>query len=433
MPKYGPTEEESQRVAQREEARRVRRYFEHEQEKRRQVFRQRELTAAASRAAFRRDDPGATGVRRGLAGRQRRQAEFEARVEERGKTPRRQAQIRATLRRATSASDLLEQVRAMRAQAHTEGVYRSAHNNFVAACAMLGCSSQTYSLEGLTGLALIYVDAWKNTSSGLSDLFSRLGMFAAAAGREWITVEEQAELRSIRLMIERQFPSTTVGAKALTWTDLDPLLARLRPRAEMGDLYAAQIVAMLLVAHECMMRGNEYLERALLVEDVRIVPAGASSGNGGIVLATFLTKTRKDNYDERDDMRIAAARPKEPHHCPRLALERYLELAELGEKDVLFPRRTESGAVKVAKGEKESGFTYSQFTAILRKELALSGVKDAETFVARSMRAGGHTDFAADGMDLRVIGMLGGWKDIKSQARYMRLAMAGLKALSHAQ
>ena len=409
-------------------------FYRREQQKRREAFRLRERKAAASQADFRADVPGATGVRRGLDARRMLQAEFEGKLAARGKTPGKQKRLRAALRDATSASDLLAQVRGFRNCDYLEGVYRSAHNSYAKACALIGCSSFTYSMEGLVALACIYVDAWKNKSSGLSDLFTRLNKFAVAAERKWITADEQAELRSIRLMLERQFPCITVGAKALTWVELDPLLARLQPRAERGDVYAAQVVAMMLLAHECMMRGTEYLERALLVEDIRLVEAGPLSGDGGIIAITYLAKMRKSNHDERDDLRIAVARPTEPHRCARRAMRIYLQLANLKAEDVIFPWRASNGEIKVHKaGEREGGFTYSQFTALLRKELALAGVKNAEDFVARSMRAGGHTDYAAEGMDVRVIGMVGGWKTAQAQSRYMRLAMAGLKALSRSR
>lgn len=409
-------------------------FYQREQQKRREAFTQLEREADVSRAAFRADTPGATGVRRGLDTRQANQVEYEQKLAERGKTPYKQKRLRAAIRAATSASELLVKVREFRKNDYLTGVYRSAHNSFARACAVIGCSSLTHSMEGLVALACVYVDAWKYKSSGLSDLFTRLGKFAVAAERTWITVDEQAELRSVRLMLERQFPSITVGAKALTWAELDLLLARLQPLAEHGDIYAAQVVAMVLLAHECMMRGTEYLERALLVEDLRLVEAGPSSGNGGVIAETFLAKTRQSVHDERDDLRIAAARPEEPQHCALRAMKLYLKLAKRAAKDVAFPWRASSGETKVPKaGEQEAGFTYNQFTALLRKELALSGVENAEDFVARSMRAGGHTDYAAEGMDMRVIGMIGGWKTAEAQSRYMRLAMSGLKALSRAR
>jgi hypothetical protein len=331
-------------------------FFLREQQKRREAFRRRESEMVASQADFRADVPGATGGRRGLDARQVIQAEFEGKLAERGKTPGKQKRLRVAVRSATSASDLLAQVRGFRNSDYLEGVYRSAHNSYARACALMGCSSLTYSMEGLVALACIYVEAWKYKSSGLSDLFTRLSKFAIAAERRWITADEQAELRSIRLMLERQFPCITVGAKALTWVELDPLLARLHLRVERGDVYAAQVVAMVLLAHECMMRGTEYLERALLVEDIRLVEAGPLSGNGGVIAITYLAKMRKSNHDERDDLRIAVARPMEPHHCARRAMGIYLQLAGLDAKDVAFrgaqaavrPRCTRPASVRRA-------------------------------------------------------------------------------------
>lgn len=363
--------------------------------------------------------------------RQRAQVSFEAKLVERGKAPALQRKVSDIVRGARSGAELLASLRAMNVDKYTMGVYRSAHNNYVRACLLFDAGlSQTYSLEGLTVLVCIYVETWKRQSSGLSDLITRLKRFARAAGRPWISAEEEEELTSVRRMLERQFPSMVIGAKALTWAELDPLLEMLQAEALSGIVFSAQIMAMVLMAHDCMMRGNEYLGRSLLREDVKLVQAGPLSGLGGLVVICFMTKTRKLQFDERDDLRLARARPREPLHCAMLAMQTYLSLTGLEEKDVLFPRRSEDGKVVESKDHVEKGFSYDQFTAVLRKQLKRAKVPEAESFVARSMRAGGHTDFAAEGVDSSIIGMLGGWKDVKSQARYMRLAKAGLKALS---
>lgn len=404
-------------------------YFEKQQAKRRAEFRERLAGRDADRAAFRRNEPGATGSSRKLDVRQRAQVVFEAKLAERGKAPAQQKKVSSIVRGARSGAELLASLRAMNVAKYTTGVYRSAHNNYVRACLLFDTGlGQTYSLEGLTVLVCIYVETWKRQSSSLSDLITRLKRFARAADRPWISAEEEEELTSVRRMLERQFPSMVIGAKALTWAELDPLLELLQAEALSGNIFSAQVMAMVLMAHDCMMRGNEYLGRSLLREDVKLVQAGPHSGLGGLIVICFMTKTRKLEFDERDDLRLAVARPREPRRCARLAMQTYLSLADLQEKDVLFPRRSEDGTVVESV---EKGFSYDQFTAVLRKQLRRAKVPEAESFVARSMRAGGHTDFAAEGVDSSIIGMMGGWKDVKSQARYMRLAKAGLKALSY--
>jgi len=381
-------------------------------------------------ADFRSGAPAAATSPRELNARQQQRRQLKEKLAARGKTPKQQNELDRLARKANSANELLSGVRQLQHDKHTKGVYLSAHRNYVKACELYRTASTTYTLEGLTALAFAYVVAWELQSSSLSDLLTRLKQFAQAAKREWIAPEEEAELRGVRLMLERQYPSMTIGAKALTWLELDPLLNRLLPRAEGGDVYAAQVIAMALLAHECMLRGNEYLGRSLLHEDVRIFEASATNGNGGVAIVVYMPKANKDNHDERDSLRLAVARPKEPLHCPRRAVQRYLALERLKGSDVLFPRRLEDGSIVMSKDGIQNGFSYDQFTAVLRKELAKAGVADATSFVARSFRSGGHTDFAAEGVDDRVIGMLGGWKDPKSQARYMRMAKAGFKILS---
>jgi hypothetical protein len=399
--------------------------------KRRAVFDRQRAEECELRSAWTAGEPGATGRRRGLGKRQRDTAVFYGKLAERGKMPKGQSALRAAARGTRSPQDLLSEVRRMQVVKYTSGHYLSAQNNYVEACELKGDSSETYTLARLVTLCIVYVETWACKSTGLSDLLTRLRHFARAAGRDWITAAEQEDLRSIRMMIERQFPAHTVGAKALTWKELDPLLERLQDRARRGDVYAAQIGAMVLLAHDAMLRGNEYLGRSLLVEDVRVVEAGPESGLGGLVAVVFMTKTRKNEHDERDDTRLAVAHPECLRHCSRYWLKHYLSLANPGQKDVLFPRRSVGGEVVLDKNGMDTGFSYRQFTAVLRKELEAAGVPEAQSFVARSMRSGGHSDYAADGVELPVIGMIGGWKDVQSQARYMRLAKAGLKALSN--
>ena len=359
-------------------------------------------------------------------------AEFDEGLAARGKTPKsRNALIKLGLQ-ARSASEIAKGVRGLRAEQHLSGVFLSAQRTFGRACAFYHEADPTiYTLERLISMCIWYVhpDMHACQSSGLSDLISRLKLYCLAMGREWVSAQQADELGSIRRMLEWQFPSVRRSAAALTWSDLDPLLGVLEAKAAVGNVFAAQIGAMVVLAHECMFRGSEFLQKSLLTEDVRCVQPGSDSGHGGVIVVVWVPKTSKDEHDEVNNSRIAVSRPREPLHDAKRWLERYLTLAKPGPKELIFPHRNESGIIVRKKGA-SVGFSYQEFTRLLREQLREAGVANADLFVARSMRAGGHTDYAAEGVDMPTIGIMGGWKDIRSQARYMRLMKAGLKAMS---
>lgn len=323
---------------------------------------------------------------------------------------------------AQSATALGQAVARANLDRLTRGKYLTALRDYVRVCNERGECDQPITAAKVVALLADYVAVRGNQGPGMSQLLSRLTGACQGAGLQWLSPTDDAYVRGQMRTLASLFPYVVQPAAAITYAELDVVVASLQ--AQPG-LASAQLVAMMLLAHDAMLRGSEFCDGHLLVKDVEVVEEGAGAGRGGLELSLYFRKMSK----VRQDTRETGTKVVRKHHQLRdtvKAVREYITAAGLKPDDPLFQLRDpETNSVTNA-----NGFPYPAFTLAVRAAFRAAGVPNADCYTGRGLRAGGHTDLYREVQDFELIGLLGGWKSARAQALYLRAQKINFSFLS---
>ena len=323
---------------------------------------------------------------------------------------------------AQSATELGQAVARANLDRLTSGKYLTALRDYARVCAERGEDDQPITAAKVVALLTDYVAVRGNQGTGMSQLLSRLTGACQGAGLQWLSPTDDAYVRRQMRMLAGLFPYVVQPAAAITYAELDVVVASLQSRP---GLASAQLVAMMLLGHDAMLRGSEFCDGHLLVKDVEVVEEGEGAGRGGLELTLLFRKMSK----VRQDARETGTKVVRKHHPLRdtvKAVREYITAAGLKPDDPLFQLRDpETNSVTNA-----NGFPYPAFTLAVRAAFRAAGVPNADCYTGRGLRAGGHTDLYREVQDFELIGLLGGWKSARAQALYLRAQKINFSFLS---
>ncbi len=323
--------------------------------------------------------------------------------------------------RGGSATDLGQMVQRLRAEHATSGVYATAWRDYESVCRARGEATLPLTAAKVLAMAVDYVARRGNQAKGVSALVTRLKAYALTTGVWSMSADDEERMRGDSRFLVGHFPYAVKPAAAITYEELDQALAWLA-RQPPTD-WTRMMRAVMTVMHGGLLRGSETTDGHLLVRDAKRVHASDREGRGGYRLELAWRKKRKLAFDPRDAYTMIVKRDNEAR-CPVQALDDYLAKARLRPEEPLFVERARSG--KATGG----GLSYDSLTRQIREVFQAAGVVNAYQFTGRGFRAGGHTDLYREVRDFNLIGLLGGWKDPKSQLLYLRLNCLSFAHLS---
>ena len=362
--------------------------------------------------------PGNSAVGRALA-------ELSAHGHDDGPKKGARAAVLAGLRNAGSATELGQLVTRISVSKYGSSQYRTAQRSYERVCLLRGEAPEPLTAMKVVALLTHYVADRGCQSSGLSPLLSRLAGWRLAHGRNWLGHNDLEFVRSQARTLQQLFPYVVTPAEAITWKELDQALAWL---ARSPGLWALQLRAMMLLAHDGMLRGSEFCDGHLIVKDLIFVDGSPADGRGGIDLQLFWRKMSRQRHDKRDCSTMIVRRSANELRDTVATVQRFIEAAGLGaspESPLFQERDRVSGAVVAP-----TGYAYKAFSATVRAVFGEAGVPSAELFTGRGLRAGGTTDLYREIQDFQLIGLLGGWKSPKAQALYLRAHRLSFSFLS---
>ena len=332
----------------------------------------------------------------------------------------REAILAAVGRRGASATEVGQRVAELSLKRLRGGKYKSAYRAYVRVCLERGEEPEPVTVHKVVTLITEYVAVSGCQSASLSSLLTRLAGYRRGHGMNWLSADEMIHVTAQRNLLKRMFPYCVTPAEAITYEELDTVVRFLRLRP---GLFNMQLIAMMLLGHDGLLRGSEILR--LLVSDLVFVDPGPTSGRGGIDLALWSRKTGKERLDPRADGTMIVRRTGELRDT-FAAVQAYIRDASLGPSDMLFPDRDQaSGAVAAA-----DGMPYRKFSEAVRAAFRAAGVPNADAYTGRGLRSGGHTDLYREVQDFELIGLLGGWKSARAQALYLRAHKLNFSFLS---
>jgi integrase len=216
----------------------------------------------------------------------------------------------------------------------------------------------------------------------------------------WLSADEAADADRIRAYLERAYPHEVTYAVTILQDKVDAMLRVLDSPELAGNLWALMMAALITLAHGSATRTREPTHA--LLEDLTLA-------DEGIILAVLYDKTHKKGQDPRFQSRRVGANPGSTS-CAVARMSAYLRVANLGKRDLLFPRRDiTTGAVVRDGGGSPSLFTDYYYKQQLRAIALQAGIPDAHTLSPRGLRAGGATDDVLAGLpETRARGK-GGW------------------------
>lgn len=334
--------------------------------------------------------------------------------------PERLAILAAVSRPNFSATELGQTVVQLGLSRLRIGKYLSAYRSYCRLCLEHAEEPEPVTVAKIVALITEYVAVSGCQSASMSSLLTRLAGYRRGHGLNWLTPDEIVFVNAQRNLLKRAFPYRVTPAEAITYEELDTAVKYLRERP---SLFNSQLIAMMLLGHDGLLRGSEILH--LLVRDLEFVEAGPSRGRGGISLALWARKMSKERIDPRADGTMIVRRLGELRDT-YAAAQSYISAAGLGPDDALFPDRDPTTG-KVTSAE---GMPYRKFSEAVRSAFRAAGVPNADAYTGRGLRAGGHTDLYREVQDFELIGLLGGWKSARAQALYLRAHKLNFSFLS---
>jgi hypothetical protein len=318
------------------------------------------------------------------------------------------AAVVAACARGAPLDDVGAVVHRARASGYATRHYKTAWNNYMKACHNV-TAPFPLTVGKLTGFAAWYVAARGNSSANLPNVISNLKMTCVARGIAWLTHADAVVLTGNVDALAKAFPQGAGQRAALLLRDIAIIKRALdvmvRTRPERG-LWAAQMWAMLAVAHAAMLRPNEYVDGRLTIQDVRYLRPGVGHPHGAFQLCIVRGKSDKASLRGMQALVKGTGSPL----CGVQALSRYMALLRMRPgrgAHALFPRLDSGGHVVAA------NYTAAQWRDTVKLLAGLGALPAPNRFTARSLRYGGCIDLLLRGNPPEVVMRLGRWRSLE--------------------